>query len=62
MLAQKLGIPKVQFTDHMKLRRKTKVCVLWSLEGEENTHRCNLPLSLKQAEPDLDFAATKEVT
>jgi hypothetical protein len=30
MLAQKLGKPKVQFTDHMKLKKKTKVWILRS--------------------------------
>ena len=31
LLAKKFGIPKIQFTEHMKLRRrKTKVWVLWS--------------------------------
>jgi hypothetical protein len=35
MLAQKLGIPKIQFTDYMKLKkRKNKVWMLQSfLEG-----------------------------
>jgi hypothetical protein len=38
ILAQKLQITKIEFTDHMEL--KTKVWVLWSfLEGEQNTHR-----------------------
>jgi hypothetical protein len=33
--SQELGIPKVQFTDHMKLKKKeNKSAVLWSfLEG-----------------------------
>ena len=34
ILAQKLRIPKIQFTDHMKLEKKEKVWILWSfLEG-----------------------------
>jgi hypothetical protein len=38
ILAQKLQITKIEFTDNMKL--KTKVWVLWSfLEEEQNTHR-----------------------
>jgi hypothetical protein len=42
ILAQKLQIPKIPFTDHMKLKKKEdqNVCVLRSfLEGEQNTHR-----------------------
>ena len=34
ILAQKLRIPKIQFTDHVKLKKKTKVWILQSfLEG-----------------------------
>ena len=32
-------MPKIQFTDHMNFRRKTKVWILlFFLEGEQNTH------------------------
>ena len=35
MLAPKLGIPMIQLTDHMKLKKKAKVWMLQSfLEGE----------------------------
>jgi hypothetical protein len=35
-----LGIPKIQFTDHMKLKKKEdqSVGVSVLLEGEQNTH------------------------
>ena len=40
ILSQKFGIPKIQFTDHMKLKKEDQSGVLWSLlEGEQNTHR-----------------------
>jgi hypothetical protein len=41
MLDQKLQIPKIQFTDHMKLRKKDdqSVGVSVPLRREQNTHR-----------------------
>ena len=30
ILAHKLGIPKIQFTDQVNLKKKTKVWILWS--------------------------------
>jgi hypothetical protein len=34
ILPQKLGIPKIQFTDHMKLKKKTNVWILQSFLEE----------------------------
>jgi hypothetical protein len=39
--AQKLGIPKIQFTNHMKLKKKEDHSVDTSIHlrrGEQNTH------------------------
>jgi hypothetical protein len=39
ILAQKLGIPKIQFTDHMKLKKEDQsVDTSVLLRGEQNTH------------------------
>jgi hypothetical protein len=35
--AQKLGIPKIQFTDHMKLNGKEEWILLSILQGENKT-------------------------
>ena len=38
--AQKLQITKIQFTDHMKIKKEDQSVCAWSLlEGEQNTHR-----------------------